>query len=422
MPKSSTFRLPLFAAVLAILISTPVRARSQDNVTPSVQNGVTKPVPDPVVRRAAQLRRGINTALWFSQLPGHTDVERLRSFITEDDLQLISQLGFDHIRLPVDPVPLEGWEHGDANGIAFMVELDRVIKAAEADGLNVILDLQPDEPYKQALLAGDESATAFATLWGSLATHYAQENPDRLFFELMNEPEQIDSVRWAAVETGAVTAIRAAAPEFTVIASALNLDKLPDLEQLQPLPLPNILYTFHNYDPIWFTHQGAPWAGAALGPLHDVPYPSTPENVLPNVDQETDDIYAKAYLRRYGLERWNAARVESLIHTAAAWGLKHHLPVYCGEFGVHRGPSAPADRERFLRDTRVALEHNHIGWAMWEYQVDFGMVTKENGKTTVDTGVVKALGLTPVVSSPTSPSPTSPRTTSPGPASSTPAN
>jgi endoglucanase len=396
MPKSSIFRLQLFAAVLATLMSTAsARAQSQESVTPTVQNDAAQPVADPVVRRAGHLRRGINTALWFAQVPGHTDVERLRTFITEDDLQLIAQLGFDHIRLSVDPVPLEAWQHGDAKGIAFMAELDRVLTAAQADGLNVILDLQPDSSYKKKLLTGDASATAFVTLWGSLASHFAHENPEHFFFELMNEPEQTDPDRWALLETRAIAAIRATAPDATVISSALNLDGLPDLTRLEPLPLSNILYTFHNYNPVWFTHQGAAWAGEALGPLHDMPYPSTPENVLPNVDQETGDIVAKSYIRQYGVERWNAARIESEIHSAAVWGLKHHLPVYCGEFGVHREQAAPADRERFLHDMRVALEHNGIGWAMWDYQADFGMVTKANGKTTVDTGVVKALGLTP---------------------------
>jgi endoglucanase len=396
MPKSFSFRLPVFGAVLFALLSTPVRAQIQESVTPRVQDDATQSVPDPVVRRAGQLRRGINTALWFAQLPGHTDVERLRTYITEDDLQLIHQLGFDHIRLSVDPVPLEGWQRGDANGIAFMAELDRVLKAAQADGLNVILDLQPDTPYKEALFTGDLSAKAFATLWGSLASHFAQENPDHVYFELMNEPEQYDSDRWALLETNAIAAIRAEAPDFTVIASALDLDKLQDLARFHPLPLPNILYTFHNYDPIWFTHQGATYAGEALGPLHDVPYPSTPENVLPIGDQETgSNSWAKTFIRDYGRERWNAARVESDIQTAAAWGLRNHVPIYCGEFGVRREKAAPADRYRFIHDMRVALEHNHIGWAMWDYQADFGMVTKENGTTTVDNGVVKALGLTP---------------------------
>jgi hypothetical protein len=42
---------------------------------------------------------------------------------------------------------------------------------------------------------------------------------------------------------------------------------------------------------------------------------------------------------------------------------------------------------------RVALEKNHIGWAMWDYQTNFGVVTKTNGITTPDVDVLNALGL-----------------------------
>jgi hypothetical protein len=41
----------------------------------------------------------------------------------------------------------------------------------------------------------------------------------------------------------------------------------------------------------------------------------------------------------------------------------------------------------------VAFEKNHIGWAMWDYQTNFGVVTKSNGVTTPDVDVLNALGL-----------------------------
>ncbi len=39
------------------------------------------------------------------------------------------------------------------------------------------------------------------------------------------------------------------------------------------------------------------------------------------------------------------------------------------------------------------MEKHHLGWAMWDYQTDFGLVTKQGGKTTVDRAVGEALGL-----------------------------
>jgi hypothetical protein len=42
---------------------------------------------------------------------------------------------------------------------------------------------------------------------------------------------------------------------------------------------------------------------------------------------------------------------------------------------------------------RVAMEKNHIGWAMWDYQGGFSVVVKQNGTTNPDQDVVNALGL-----------------------------
>ena len=42
---------------------------------------------------------------------------------------------------------------------------------------------------------------------------------------------------------------------------------------------------------------------------------------------------------------------------------------------------------------RVAMEKYHIGWAMWDYQGGFSVVTKANGVTTPDPLILKALGL-----------------------------
>src|SRR5438094_5099800 len=56
------------------------------------------------VRRAALLRRGVNLSGWFAQ--GQLDPAHLQSAITADDVERIRRMGFDHVRLPIDPVVL----------------------------------------------------------------------------------------------------------------------------------------------------------------------------------------------------------------------------------------------------------------------------------------------------------------------------
>jgi endoglucanase len=47
----------------------------------------------------------------------------------------------------------------------------------------------------------------------------------------------------------------------------------------------------------------------------------------------------------------------------------------------------------WLHNMRIALEKRHIGWAMWGYQDNFGVVTKKNGTTVLDPVILDALGL-----------------------------
>ena len=129
-----------------------------------------------------------------------------------------------------------------------------------------------------------------------------------------------------------------------------------------------------------------------MRPLRKVPYPSSPESVASHLDEEPD-LAGKFFLEQYGLGRWDAARVDRTISYAAKWSELHQAPVYCGEFGVLREYADPAARAQRLHDMRVTLEKYNIGWAMWDYQTNFGLVIKANGTTTPDPEIVKALGL-----------------------------
>jgi hypothetical protein len=50
-------------------------------------------------------------------------------------------------------------------------------------------------------------------------------------------------------------------------------------------------------------------------------------------------------------------------------------------------------RAAWLRDTRTALEDQGIGWAVWDYQGSFAVVTKTDGKAAPIPAIAEALGL-----------------------------
>lgn len=370
--------LPMFASLNGV--------SSRDAATPAAAGRDSL-----AFARAQQLRRGINTSQWFAQSQNYS-VARLRSYTTPQDIALIAAMGFDHIRLSIAAAPLVAWHQSENRTTDFMTELDRVVQTILQNHLSVIIDLHPEDTYKTPLLQGTDSVEYFADLWRSLAGHFASHDPDRLFLEIMNEPEQSDPYRWQGIETTVAAAIREAAPHHTILATGAQWSGLNDLLMLEPLALPNILYTFHDYEPFPFTHQGATWAGPQVVDLRDIPYPSSPAAIAPKLSEQPD-LARQYFLDQYGQDRWDAARIDNQISFAARWSQLHQVPVYCGEFGVYRKYSNPAMRAHCLHDMRSAFEKFQIGWAMWDYQGNFGVVTKSNGVATPDPVTLRALGL-----------------------------
>ncbi len=63
------------------------------------------------------------------------------------------------------------------------------------------------------------------------------------------------------------------APNHTLIVGFHDWNSRTALIESKPFADKNIIYTFHYYDPFFFTHQGATWAGEGLAELKYVPFP-----------------------------------------------------------------------------------------------------------------------------------------------------
>jgi aryl-phospho-beta-D-glucosidase BglC (GH1 family) len=346
--------------------------------------------------RAQHLKRGINASMWFAQSANDYSAARTNRYMDADDIALIAHLGFDNVRLSIDAVPLDQYPH-DIDGLnaEFVTRLDHAVDAMLANGLAVQIDLHPEDSYKLQLRSNDYAVDRLAALWRSLAAHYAQRDPDRIFFEILNEPEVNDPYRWAGIQARLAAAIRQAAPKNTLIATGPNYSDLPDLLTQHPLSDGNVIYNFHFYDPHEFTHQGAGWGAPWWSETHGIPYPAT-EDSMRELLKEVPDAANRYDLERYWLDHWDAHRIRLMIDTAAAWAHENNVPLLCNEFGAYREHTDPQSRMNWLRDVRTALEADNIGWTMWDYRGGFGVVTKQDGQPArVDADVVAALGLKP---------------------------
>ena len=355
---------------------------------------LTQNVPSSVpAARLAHIRHGINLSGWFAQVygPAGYSKEHLQNGETSADMALIKSTGFDHVRLSINPQPMMDAARRHDGGAEYFGYLDAAVKMILDAGLAIEIDMHPDSDFK-ARLKEDDFVERFADFWRTVARHYSSWDQDRVFFEILNEPEMRDPYRWYGVEAKLATAIRQGAPTHTIIAAGARWDDDDDMVFLEPLRDPNVIYVFHFYEPHIFTHQGATWGAFYWHWLKGLHYPSSPENAA-QVAAAVPDAPERLQVIRYGKDHWDASRIEAEINQAADWAKQRSVPLICNEFGVFRSYSDPHDREAWLKDVRTALERYGIGWTMWDYSGSFGVVTKKDGQATPDEVTIRALGL-----------------------------
>ena len=351
-------------------------------------------VASPAFARAERLKRGINASEWFAQVydkRGYTR-EHFENWTTAEDIALIKSMGFDHVRLSVNPQPMFTEREPNRIPAEYLAYLDAAVKMMLDHGLSVVIDLHPESDFKARLAKDDDFVEQFSDFWRALAAHYSTWDAERVFLEVLNEPEFTDRYRWLGVQAKLAAAIREGAPKHTIIAAGARWSDDDDLVFQEPLHDPNVIYNFHFYEPHVFTHQGATWGAYYWHWLRGVRYPSSPESaerVAVLVPSEVERLQ----VIRYGHEGWDAARIDSEMKQAAEWARRRAVPLVCNEFGVYRAYADPQDRAAWLHDVRTALERNRIGWAMWDYSGSFGVVTKKDGKALTDESVLRALGM-----------------------------
>src|SRR2546425_11131916 len=287
--------------------------------------------------RAAHLRYGINLSEWFAQVfdpKGYTK-EHFEAWTTAQDIALIKEMGFDHVRLSVNPQPMFRHKQADRIPADYLGYLDAAVKMILDRGLAVIIDLHPDSDFKQKLVSDNEFVEQFADFWRALAQHYSTLDPNLVFFEVLNEPEVRDGYRWYGIQARLAAAIREGAPQHTIIAAGARWSDDDDLLFMEPLHDPNVIYNFHFYEPHVFTHQGATWGENYWHSVKSLPYPSTPASAE-KAAATVPEAEKRLAVVRYGLDHWNAARLDEEFDQVVAWAERWNVPVTCNEFGVYR--------------------------------------------------------------------------------------
>jgi endoglucanase len=387
---------------LILLAGCSVSIDQEPTYTPLEPQGETQPVSP---ERYAHLAKGINLAFWF-WLP-QTGEDDIQTRFSDTDFSFLAKAGFTFVRLPIDLSYLLDEEDPDLIDDAHLAEVDTALDRLLAAGLAVVIDIhstasiEDDSPiFSERLENGSDFLPIFTEFWENFARHLSARDPDRVFLELLNEPVfENNSEDWPPILAQLVAAARRGAPEHTLLVSGAWWSNIDGLLQLDPLPDQNVIYYCHFYEPFPFTHQGADWAGPEVLTLHDIPYPSSPQAVQIALSL-TRSYRDRKTITEYGNETWNYDKIHERIQQAADWAQKYNARLVCDEFGAY-GETIPSEqRAIWIKDVRLALESLGIGWAMWEYDGDFALVSREQTKIgvviTPDKNLLDALGLGPV--------------------------
>ena len=340
------------------------------------------------------LRRGLNLSHWF-------EYEQSQS-VPAEELVAMRQVGFDHVRIPVDPVVF-GWRpDAGAARLAFLPSLRQAIETALTAGLEVVLDLHTTAETKSRIEQEPALEQALVSLWHQLGRALADLPPSGLAFELFNEPQYYgwQARRWPALQTRLLAAVREQAPRHLVLLTGNEGGSFKGLQGLPRVSDAAVAYVFHYYEPFLFTHQGAHWLDTrytTAGLRSNIRYPlSAQEGVSPGLSQ----FHSRAAreLADYRSGQWGAARVRADFDQAGAYARRHGVRLLCNEFGVIRAGVDPASRYRWMTDVRGALEAQGLGWTLWDYSDIFGItdaapVPPRGSLRKIEPAALQALGL-----------------------------
>ena len=292
-------------------------------------------------------RKGVNLGGWLSQCD--YSEERLNSFITEADFKQIADLGFDHVRIPIDYNVIQnpdGTMRPDGLG-----RIDAALELCDKYGLKAVLDLHKTPGY--SFDAGEKEAGFFESesyqerfywIWETLAEWFGGM-PDRVAFELLNEVTEARYLpAWKRISRECVRRIRFFAPDTIILLGSYNWNSARTVPELDAPYDDKMVYNFHFYEPHVFTHQGAYW--------------------MPEL-QNTRMAYADCGAS----EQW----FEDFLAPAVEKAEKENCELYCGEFGVI-DIVPPEEAVKWFRDLHKVFERHGIAHAMWSWkQMDFGL-------------------------------------------------
>ena len=389
-----------------------------------------------------ELRRGVGVHEWLNWSPLEADgtyrwppyqsesawLSGARPFEDWPDgnqFERIRAMGFDFVRLSVDPGPLvasAGVQRQEALAV-----LEAAVRAVTSAQLKVVFDLhavsQVPRYGPDMIRDGADSAgvAAYREMVVEVARMLVRVGVNEVALEPYNEPayypcDASGTEDWQTIMADTVADIRTVSAALTIVATGACGGSITGLTDLDPwFDDPNLLYSFHMYEPHSFTHQrsdepdgfasGLPWPASEGSPELTIERLRTYMDAagIDTARQARNILELQSELAQYFAENWGQPQLEARLAEAVGWAEQHDIEptrLFMGEFGAilvapdGRRGAFDADRLRYLSAVRREAEKYGLPWAIWEYANPHGMsVIVPSGPAMPDGPLLQALGL-----------------------------
>lgn len=291
--------------------------------------------------------KGVNLGGWLSQCDYST--EHLESFITEKDFEKIASWGLDHVRIPIDYNIIQDDDGAfKESGFGY---IDKALAYCRKYGLNAVIDLHKTIGYsfdrdekESGFFDNIKFQERFYSFWAEFARRYG--NSQGIAFELLNEVTDKEfSAKWNEIAKECIKRIRILAKDTVIIVGGYWNNSADAIKDLDPPYDDKVVYNFHCYDPLIFTHQKAHW-------VYHV-------DVSKEMSYEESGCSADSFIKGF--------------KEASEIAERNNTVLYCSEYGVIDRVDV-SDALKWFKDINAAFEYYGISRCVWNYkEKDFGL-------------------------------------------------
>lgn len=262
--------------------------------------------------------------------------------LEEEHFRLISEKGFDSIRIPIRWSTHAEQEAPYAIDGLFMDRVTWAVNQSLEEGMVTIINFHH---YEEIFKEPHRQEERFLSLWSQVAEHF-RDFPSTLVFEILNEPhDALTSERWNALLPKALAVIRESNPDRAILVGPGDFNNIRELRNLQlPEQDFNLIVSVHYYLPLEFTNQGASWQEGSDSWLGTT-WPAGPEQ---------------------------RSRLRDDFKVAADWSRETNRPVNLGEFGVYEKADLDSRIDWTSTVVRTAREFG-LSVIYWEFAAGFGV-------------------------------------------------